>query len=87
MAHRYKLSDYRSKRIEEASIVVELDDGTDITIPPADCWPDKLPRGGEALFRAVLGDDQFDRYIAAGGTMKLLDSIVADATKATVPES
>jgi hypothetical protein len=80
MARRYIWSEFREERIEEASVEVEMPDGWVLTVPPAECWPDDLPAtGGEPLFRAIVGDDEFDRFIEAGGTMKLLDQMLLDS--------
>lgn len=76
---RYVFAEFREQRIRDASIEVDMGGEVVITIPPQECWPDKLPRDPEKSFRMILGDEQMDVFLAAGGTMRLLDSIYEDA--------
>lgn len=78
-AKTYNLSEFRERRITEASVMVELPDGDPIAVPPPDCYPDKLPRGGRALFDAIIGESEVQRFIDAGGTLRMLDKIIEDA--------
>lgn len=87
MARRVVLSEFRDERVKDASIEIELSDGSTVTVPPPECWPDKLPRGIVAVAMAVLGDEQWGRYAADGGTAKMLDKIITDAQGATAGES
>lgn len=79
---RLSWTEYADKRLAEAGIEIEMPDGTVITVPPGDLWPDDIPRDGEAMFRAILGDDQFDAFKAAGGSLRQLDAMIAAANGA-----
>lgn len=62
------LSEYLDRRRDEGSITVQIPDAEPLVIPPADLWPAEafnLPRrnrSGEATWRAVLGDDEYNRF-------------------------
>lgn len=79
--HVYKLAELRERRMADASIVVEFGDGDDdkVVIPPIECWPDKMPATDDELYRAICGADAIDRYLAAGGTLRLLAAAFEDA--------
>lgn len=88
-------AEFRQKRIEEASIAVDLDDGGEpVVIPPPDHWPDDMPsytRKPVEAIKAIIGAEAWERWAAAGGTAKELNFIFAETTKelqgADVPES
>lgn len=86
-ARRYKLTDFKQKRRDEASIVIELDDGSEVSIPPVEDWPDRLPRALDAAGRAILGEDEYKRFLAGGGSGRWLDAIITDAQGAKAGES
>lgn len=78
MPHKVTYSEFRDRRIAEASIEVDMGDGLVITIPPEECWPHTMPRSLDKSMRAIIGDEQVDAYLAAGGSLRMLDAIVAD---------
>lgn len=59
--------------------------GEEFYIPPDVSWPDVLPNplrvGYDRLGRAILGDDQWERYTALGGTGRALNAFYAHVTK------
>lgn len=82
----YNLAEFKDRRRTEGTICIELGDGEEpILIPPPELWPDDLPvrRGAKAVAIGLLGQDEFDRFVAAGGSGKILDAIFLDATKDT----
>ena len=72
---KLNLVEYLDRQRDEGFLVLELDEGDPIVIPPALLWPaevgDKLAdlRKGKAtlddLGRALIGDAEFDRWSAA----------------------
>ncbi len=92
-----KLSDYKERKAEEGAIYVDLDDGSTFRIPPPDVWPDEFykkvrtdddfAKDEEAQARMLVGDDDFDRFLANGGTVRLFHSLVTDDHGADVGES
>jgi len=77
------LAEYKQRRADEASICIELGEGEPpIVVPPPDLWPDDLPtrRGAKAAAIALLGQDEYDRFVKAGGSGNLLDKIIGDVT-------
>ena len=85
--HRVSLSEFKDKRIEEASVVIDLDpddDGNErdpIVIPPPEMWPDRIPRGAVNTAKAIIGESEFERFVEAGGSAKILDAIFRDQTQ------
>lgn len=86
MTRKFKLTEFREKIEAEGTIVVELDDGEPIRIPPPLLWPEPMPRGWEAQQKAILGE-QYERWVAAGGSGKLLNAIIEEAQGASTGES
>ena len=84
MPKKYNLSEFIERRVEEDGIEIELSDGTSVTIPPAELWPDEAAAAidandDEALARAIMGDEAFDRFRADGGGWRLLNAFIRDA--------
>lgn len=80
---RVVLTDYKAKKVEEGAVDIDLGDGTVVTIPPPPVWSDAVVAAGraqdlEAAGRALLGDADYDRFVAAGGSGTLLNAIVLD---------
>lgn len=88
---RVRLADYIERRKAAEGIAVELPDGTDVTIPPSELWPDEAFAALDAndMARAVeliLGDGHA-RFVAAGGTWRILNGIVREQQGLDVGES
>jgi hypothetical protein len=97
MSKVLKLSEFREKREEEASLDLELSDGTVLRIPPPDLWPDKcmdvlaLQRKGEAddsdLAKAIWGAANWKKYVADGGTTAMFSRLLIERFQMTTGES
>lgn len=84
---RVRFSDFRDMRIAEAGIVVEMDNGEEFVIPPPDLWPDMDPTTrDEDLARLVMGD-RADAFVAAGGSGRLIGSLIQQQAHLPLPES
>jgi hypothetical protein len=83
-SRRYSFDDWIDAVVEEKSIHFTFKD-QHFTIPPSEMWPDRLPSplraGYDALGRAVLGDDQWERFAALGGTGRQLNSFFDHVTR------
>lgn len=93
---KVKLSDYKERKQDEGAVDVELDDGSTFRIPPPELWPDSFAKGlkneefrndAEAQARMIVGDDEFDRFIAGGGTTMLFHSLLKEEHGIEVGES
>jgi len=84
------LADYKERKADEGAIDIVLSDGSTFRIPPPELWPDvvvsrvQVERAGGAAYgldemaRGIVGDDEFDRFVADGGTSTLFHSILKD---------
>jgi hypothetical protein len=85
---RIKLADFKAAKAEEGKIIIEADDGTEFVIPPAILWPDEVNvlavqgRHVEAA-RLVLGEDVYDKFVAAGGNAQILGAVVREENEGT----
>jgi hypothetical protein len=91
MKKRYVLTEFIERRIEEAGIDIELPDGTTVTIPPGELWPEETAPlldadDYQAAAQVILGADEWARFVAAGGSWKLMNSILRDARGANAGE-
>jgi hypothetical protein len=80
---RVVLADYKAKKIDEGAIDIELDDGTIVTVPPPQVWPDDVilaARTGDPIGPAklLLGDKEYERFLAGGGSGSVLNAIIFD---------
>ncbi|HET8931318.1 MAG TPA: hypothetical protein VFN21_11725 [Acidimicrobiales bacterium] len=83
--------------IEEAgSLDIGLGDAGTVRLKPPELWSqqahDLIAAGKnrtdpEAVGRAILGDEEWDRFVAAGGTYPVLDKLIGDRHELTAPES
>lgn len=90
--NRVKLSDFKAKEEKEHSIEIEVDDGTVFTVLPVNLWPDaigELAAANDDLAAAqlLMGEAQYEQFVAAGGSAKMLFGIIADVNGLTVGES
>lgn len=81
--HTVNLAEYKQRRTDEASIAIELEgDQPPVVIPPPEFWPDDLPRGGgHRLAVAILGQEEFDRFVAAGGSARIVNAIFEEMSE------
>lgn len=57
-----------------------------LSIDPPILWPDKVFEVSDQRGARILLGDQYDAFVAAGGTARLLFDIVKRSQGATVPE-
>lgn len=89
--HRFNLQDYKAKKEEEGAVYIDAGDRT-FRVPPALLWPDEvteLAAAGKTKQAAIglIGQEDYDAFVAAGGTGSLLLSMVNDAMEAGLGES
>ncbi len=87
---KYNLGEFVERRLVDAGIEIELPDGQ-IVLPPPELWPDAVNElfkadDYEGAARLILGEDAHCRFVAAGGTWKLLNAILVDARGADAGE-
>jgi hypothetical protein len=70
---------------KRAPIIIKADD-VEITVPPAILWPDEVFIVDDVAGAKILLGDNYDAFVAAGGTAPLLFSILAEANGADLPE-
>lgn len=89
MPKHVDLNAYRGQQIEDRGIVLAAGERS-FTIPPPVLWPEEAIRliGVDAygVARAVLGDE-YDAFIAAGGTGPLLMRMVEEQEQIAAGES
>lgn len=83
MPKRVNFADYVERKNAAEGIVVELPDGTEVVVSPAEMWPDAafaaLDKGkvGDAT-KLILGAEQYEAFTKAGGNWRILNGIVAE---------
>lgn len=92
MATRVRFADYVERKKAAGAIIIELDEGVEVTVPPAELWPDgvfdaNLAGDADRASRLVLGDDQYAVFVAAGGNWRILNGIIAEQQGVGVGES
>lgn len=92
MSRRVLLKEFTDRKRDEGSTEVETEDGQVFVVPPPLFWPDDFgeiarSRDVAAQAAAMLGSvDELDRFVAAGGSPKVLVAIVTEAIQATPGE-
>lgn len=93
-AARLKLADEMERLAADHSLEVELNDGSTITIPPPELWPDESrevyvdPTKDDRDFgRAILGNEAWERFVANGGTGPLMAHLITQRYQMTLGES
>lgn len=76
------LADWIADREKEESLDVVLPGGESITFPPAVLWPP--PADGDETNNLdymiqILGAEQFEKFIAAGGSWLMFNRLLVDA--------
>lgn len=89
---RVNLAEFMARNYDDSATVVELADGSTITLPPADMWPDEAyeaAREGDIKSCVILalGQSEYDRLCAAGGNWRILNAIVTEQQGLDVGES
>lgn len=89
---RVNLADYKERKADEGSIDVDLPDGTTFRIPPPELWPDLVtlriqaeqaspsdaPYTHEQMARDIVGTEEFDHFVAQGGTATLFHMLLKE---------
>lgn len=82
--HRVKLTDFKAKKADEGAVEIEADDGEIYRIDAPEVWSDEIAELAQsedqvAVARALIGEDRYDAFVAAGGTAMLVMAIVSEA--------
>lgn len=92
--HRVRLSDFKAKKRDEGAIIIEADDGTEFRVEPPELWSDDIltmsadrARVVEMATAMLGGEEEYSRFVAAGGSAAVLSAIVADEHGLDVGES
>ena len=88
---RYNLSATMSEALlKHPAIVIELNDGEEVTLEPPQLWPDAVQEfaaeGKMTDASKLLLGDQYERFVHHGGTNALLNLVIAEHTKASAGE-
>lgn len=79
---RYKLSEYIEAKRGGRQTHIELSDGTVLKVDPLELWSDEVLENAQAdqvkAARALLGDADYERFKADGGTAALLLTLVQE---------
>ncbi len=86
MGRRIVLEDHKSK-LAERGIDIEAG-GESFHIDPPQLWPDLIDGLDEfETAKAIMGgEDRYNEFVAAGGSYRLLGSIIEGGFEATIPE-
>lgn len=83
-ARRIRLTEWKQEQLEGGEIVVELLDGTEWKFPPAVLWPDVVDtRTAVGVIVAVVGQEEYERLIAGGGSARIIDHLLTEQQGAT----
>lgn len=92
---KVRLSEFIERKRNEGSMEIDLDDGGDpIILDAPELWPDefrKIAADKKAtdadLAKVLLGEEAWERFIAAGGTQGLFTSLLHERHNLTLGES
>jgi len=89
---RVNLKAFIEREYADASTIIELPDGTEIEMPPADLWPDAAwvaAREGDIRQCVILtlGETEYQRFCTVGGNWRVLNAIIAKQQGLDVGES
>lgn len=91
---KLKLGEEIERLAEEHGLDIELSDGTVVSIPPPELWPEESkdifgnPQAeDEDLARCLMGDENWALFVADGGTPILFSHFLARRYQLTVGES
>lgn len=85
---RIILKDHLAK-LEDRGVDFEAPDGTVFFIPPPELWPDEANTavGLNAQAVAVMGEEQYAAFKAAGGNARIVNDELEKMLGTTVPET
>lgn len=86
------LADFKDKKKQEGSLEIELSDGTKIHIDAPEIWPDEAVPFIEAkdnigLGRFLMGEENYDLFVADGGSSAMIGSMLDERHGATLGKS
>lgn len=91
---RVRLTDYKAKKRDEGAIEIEADDGSVFRVDPPLVWSDETLALSQDRTKVVElatsllgGPEEYERFLAAGGSAALLSGILAEEHGADVGES
>jgi hypothetical protein len=83
MTKRVNLAEYIERKNAAEGILVDLPDGKEITMPPAELWPETAwaalaeSKSDDAL-ELILGVEQHAAFTSAGGNWRILNGIMRE---------
>lgn len=90
---RVRLVDRIERQITTRGIEIEVSDGTAVLIEPPELWSDEVREaasdpeiGSEGFAKVLMGQEQWDKFVADGGTPRLFDMIVREHWDASAGE-
>lgn len=84
---RINFAQFVERKRDEGSVPIDMPDGSEVVIPPPVLWPELADAAPDAIVVAILGEEQATRYLAQGGTFKLLAAIFEEAQGVTMGEA
>ena len=83
---RYDLAEVIKAELAKTTPVEIVAGDETFTVLPPILWPDEVFEVTDMAGARILLGDRYEALVAAGGTAKLLFSIITDAQGATLPE-
>lgn len=87
----YVLADVVAEiQAKHPKIVINVGKGAPIEVDPPQLWPDNITELGTdnvAIAKQVMGEAQYRRFAAAGGSAAIFSEIVQDYARASLGES
>ena len=78
---------FQERRRDAGGIVAVMANGEKFLVPPPDLWPDDAQHGTDKRFLDQVMGDQADAFRAAGGTGRLVLSLISHRNELSAPES
>lgn len=90
-AQKFVLSDVLTEvREKHPDIVIDLGDADPVSFPDPRLWGREITELGddnEAVIKKLLGDDGYERFMDAGGTLGVFQEIIERSTGVSLGES
>lgn len=85
--NRINFASFVERKRNDGSVTIDMPDSTEIVIPPPLLWPELADNEPDSIVRAILGDEQAERYLSQGGTFKILAAIFEESQGVTMGEA